>query len=481
MSRHVVILGAGPAGLSSALGLSREGARVDILEMDSQVGGLCRSTQKDGYIFDLGGHRFISKDDLLLAEIEELMGDELMLRPRKSVIWLQNKFFTYPLEIFDVLKKMSPLVSFKSAVDFLQTKLGVYSRLSDVSFEDWVIKRFGKTMYNIYFGPYSEKLWGISPAQISSKWAAQRVSLTNFTDVLLRALGKKKDMPKTYASNFLYPKKGIGQIFERMVEEIEKERGRLHLNAKVTKIILKNNRIERIIYLQGAKEKEIAGDFVVSTIPLPEFILSIEPKVEDKYISVAQTMDFRCIKFIHIMIDREQVTDNTWIYVPESKHIFFRIQDRRNWSPTAVPKGKNALTLEIACNKNDFIWTVSDKEIFECCIKDLEELKLVRRNEVIGYFTEKVEHAYPIYTLNYQEKAKIAYDFISRIKDFISIGRQGLFRYNNMDHSLKMGFLSAKHILHGYPKQRIFDIATEDIIFDWHDPGYHDGHLKVIK
>jgi len=481
MPKHVVILGAGPAGSSAAEALTREGAQVDVLEMEPIVGGLCRSTQRNGFIFDLGGHRFITKDDLLLAEIEELMGDELIVRPRKSVIRLQERFFNYPLEFLDAFKKLPLKVSFKSAFDFLLTWTGTYKNLSDSTFENWIIKRFGKTMYNIYFGPYSYKLWGIPPTEISSKWAAQRISLSNITEVFLRALGKKKNMPKTYATNFLYPKKGIGQIFERMAEEIQKNNGRIHLNAKVEKIVLKNEKIDYIVYSQDGKQKKISADFVVSTIPLPEFVLSIEPKPKDVYLDVARTMNFRCIKFLHIMLNKEIVTDNTWIYFPEEKFTFFRIQDRRNWSPTAVPASKNAITLEIACSKNDDMWLAPEEEIFSRCIAQLEELGLARRSEVIDYFFEKIEHAYPIYTLDYEEKVRIAYRAISKIKDFIAIGRQGLFRYNNMDHSLKMGYLTAKHILHGYPRQRILEIATEDIIFDWQDPGYHDGHVHVIE
>jgi protoporphyrinogen oxidase len=146
-----------------------------------------------------------------------------------------------------------------------------------------------------------------------------------------------------------------------------------------------------------------------------------------------------------------------------------------------VPPGKNALTLEIACNKDDAVWKMTDEEIFERCITGLEDLKLTRRNQVIDFFTEKIEHAYPIYAMDYEKKIKTTYSFLSKIKDFISIGRQGLYRYNNMDHSLKMGILAAKHILHGYPKQKVLEIATENIIFDWLDPGYHDGRKNIIE
>jgi protoporphyrinogen oxidase len=169
------------------------------------------------------------------------------------------------------------------------------------------------------------------------------------------------------------------------------------------------------------------------------------------------------------------------MYIPEEKYIFFRIQNRRNWSSTTVPQGKNALTLEIACNKNDQIWNCSDQEIFQRCIKDLEDLKLIKRDQVAGYFIESTEHAYPIYTIDYAEKIKILYKFIANIENFISIGRQGLYRYNNMDHSIKMGILTAGHILHGYSKEKVLETATENEIFDWQDPGYHGGISKNLS
>jgi protoporphyrinogen oxidase len=453
---------------------------VDILEKEAAAGGLCKSTKRGDFIFDLGGHRFITKDELLLAEVTELMGEDLLVRPRKSAIRLQGKFFSYPLSIPDVFRKINPLISLKTGIDFFLTKIGAYSGLSDDSFENWIVKRFGRTMYEIYFGPYSEKLWGMPPKEISSGWATQRISLVNITDVLLRALGKKKDMPKTYARHFLYPRNGIGHITERMAEEIERKNGKIHLNAEVKKISLKNSRIEEIVYIQDGKERQVAGDFVVSTMPLPEFILDVEPKADNACFSAAEGMKFRSILFLHIMLNREFVTDNTWIYVPEEKYLFFRIQDRRNWSPTTVPPGKNALTMEIACNKNDSVWNMADEEIFQRCISGLEDLKLAKRDQVIDFFTERVEHAYPVYTMDYEQKIKTAYGFLSPIKDFISIGRQGLYRYNNMDHSLKMGILAAKHILYGYPKRKVLEIATENIIFDWQDPGYHDGRKDVI-
>jgi protoporphyrinogen oxidase len=404
-----------------------------------------------------------------------LMKGELLVRPRKSVIRLQHKFFSYPIQIFDVLANMNPYISLKCAMEFMFTKFGRYSSLADDSFQNWVIKRFGRTLYDIYFGCYSHKLWGISPAQISSDWAAQRISLINISDVIMRALGKKKDVPKTYALNFLYPRQGIGQIAESMVEEIVKNKGRVSLDSKVERIIIDGPKIKEVIYVKDGRQMSISADFIISTIPLPEFVMAIEPRVEEEYLAIAKAMSFRSIKLLHLLLNIEYVSDNTWIYLPEEEYLAFRIQDRRNWSPTCVPQGKNALTLEIACNKGDDIWNASDNQIYARCIRDLEELKLIKSGAVEGYFTQTAEHAYPLYSLDYKQKIRIMFNLLNSIENFLAIGRQGLFRYNNMDHSFKMGFLAAKHILEGHPREKILPVATENSIFDWQDPGYHNG------
>lgn len=467
---RVIILGAGPAGLSAAWRLSQAGAHVEVIELEGQVGGLCRSINHNGCIFDLGGHRFITKDEELRKEVKSLMGDELLVRPRKSVIRLRGKFFSYPLEISDVLKKMNPWISTRTGLDFLLAQLSRPSN-SDISFKDWIVKRFGATMYNVYFGPYTQKLWGISPQSISANWAVQRIPSQNLWNVFIRAIGRKKNIPRTYATDFLYPRKGIGRISEKMKEAIERGSGNMCLNAKVRKIIMSESGISEIVYEKSNIGHKISGDFVVSTIPLPEFVKMIEPRVEEKYLTTADSMKFRGIRFLFLTVNKPQVTDNTWIYIPEKEYLFFRIQEVRNWSPSMVPEGKTALTLEIACSEKDSIWNASDEEIFNRCIRDLEKLGLVQKRDILDYFSCKVKHAYPIYSLDYQEKVRTVYAYLAQVKNFVSIGRQGLFRYNNMDHSLKMGMLTAKHILEGYPRNKILEVATEDTIFDQQEPG----------
>lgn len=472
--RKVLILGAGPAGLAAAWKLAEQGIEVDCLEREADVGGLCRSIRRNGYVFDLGGHRFITKDEEVLKEILALMGDELETRPRKSVIRLRGRYFNYPLEIGDLVRKMDPVTTFRSGLDFLLTKIRPAGK-PDVTFEDWVVRRFGRTMYDIYFGPYSEKLWGLPPRLISSDWAAQRISLINLWDVLFRMLGRKKDMPKTYAMNFLYPRQGIGRITDRMAEEIRRKGGRIHCNAAVTTIRTNGDHLTGVGYRQDGVQKEMAADYVINTIPLPGFLASLEPAVDTGALDLVRRMKFRGLRFLFLTLDRPSVTDNAWIYVPEKKYLFFRIQEIRNWSPAAAPEGKTGLTLEIACNEGDEVWNLPEKEAFEQCMDGLEEMGLIRRSEVLEYFSEKVAAAYPIYSLQYRNEVTAMYRLAARVLNLLTIGRQGLYRYNNMDHSLKMGLLAARHVVEGLPVQSIMEIATENIIFDWQDPGYHGG------
>lgn len=463
----VVILGAGPTGLSAAWKLATANIDVEIIELENQVGGLCRTIKHGEYSFDLGGHRFITQNIPLADEIKELMEDELLTRPRTSTIRLQGKYFHYPLEAFDLVKKMNILTSTHCFLDYTMTtvKNKVFPK-EDLSLEDWVVNRFGRALYNIYFGPYSAKLWGIPPTQISSDWASQRISLLNLWDVFLRLLGKKKDMPKTYATRFYYPKKGIGRITERMCEEAVKFGAKLHLNTQVKEIIFEGNKAKGVTVITNGAEKHFEADYIISTIPLTEMIKIITPAVSPEYIAIVNSMSYRGIRFMNFCLNKEKISDNTWIYIPEEEFLFFRIQETKNWSPYHVPEGKTGLILEIACNEGDEIWQDREDLIYKRCVQDLKKLGFDVTGQVQDYFSTWIKHAYPIYDLNYREKLSKIYSFLAGLENFIPCGRQALYRYNNMDHSIEMGFATSDHILKGLPRREIFKIATELVPFE---------------
>ncbi len=465
--KKILVLGAGPAGLAAAWKLAEAGQEVIVLEKDLAVGGICKTIRNNGYFFDLGGHRFITEDKDLGSQIQGLMGDELSIIRRKSVIRLRGHSIDYPLELKNLFFNVDKSFFIKSLLDYiLSVSTKRLFKKRDVSFEDWVVNRFGKILYDLYFRIYTEKLWGISPERISADWAAQRISLLNLRDVFLRLIGKESNRPKTYTLEFIYPKMGIGRIPEKMAQAIEKYRGAICLGATVKKIILEGESIKKVVYEEKGVEKEVSGDWVVSTIPVNEFIKSIIPEVKSEYLKVANCMRFRSVRFMNLHIDTPKITENTWIYVPEKEFLFFRIQEPRNWSNYSAPEGKTSLILEIACNYADKVWSASDKELFERCKEGLKKLNLFDVNKITSYFTTFIQHGYPIYDLDYKYRIEKSTELLKSIANLITIGRQGLFRYNNMDHSIKMGLLTAGHILQGGLEARIFSIASESVAFE---------------
>ena len=465
--KKVIVLGGGPAGLSAAWKLAIAGVKVDLIELDSQVGGLCQTIKHGDFYFDLGGHRFLTQDKDVFNDIKDLMKDDIVVRPRKSVIRLKGKFFGYPLNAKDLLKKLNPLLTMKCFFDYLFTIIiNKINPKNDISLQDWISHRFGKTLYNIYFGPYSEKLWGIPPTQISADWAAQRISLLNLWDVFVRLLGKKDNTPKTYAEEYLYPKRGIGMIADRQADEITKNGGTIHTNSRVSEIKIENDRISEVIFEKDGKKERISGDVIINTIPMPEFVRMINPEPERDIIETSKRMRFRGLRFLNIELEKEQVSENNWIYIPEHQYIFFRIQEPKNWSPYNVPEGKTSLILEIASDKGDDIWDKPDDVLLQRCIKDLKDLGFDIENNVIGCFSTYATHAYPIYDLDYKEKINTLLNYLVKFENLVPCGRQGLYRYNNMDHSIKMGFKAAEHIIKGIPKKDILDIANEQEGFE---------------
>lgn len=466
--KKVLVLGAGPAGLSAAWKLAESGKEVTVLEKYDIPGGLCRTIKKDEFIFDLGGHRFLTQDKEVLDEIVNLMGDNLLQRPRTSVILLKKKYFKYPLDSKDLIFKMNPITSIICFFDYIFTRLKIkLFPKKDDSFEDWVINRFGKSLYNIYFGPYSKKLWGISPKKISADWSAQRISLLNLWDVFLRLFGKKKNTPKTYAKMFYYPQKGIGQIAEEMVKKIEGYGGKIYFNYCAKEFKQEGKNISEII----AQDKSgtlhsFSADQYVSTIPLDSLILGSTSNKNDTFNLAAKRMSFRGVLFLFMIVDLPKVTDNTWMYIPEEHYFFFRIQEPRNWSPTTVPPGKTSLILEISCSWGDSIWNMSDEEIYNKCVDSLKKLKLFDVSKITEYFTSRIGHAYPIYDLNYKEYLTVALNYANSIENLISIGREGLYRYNNMDHSIKMGLMAAKYLQGEIPFEEILKIAIDQGNFE---------------
>ena len=469
--QRIVILGGGPAGLACGWKLAEQGHKVTVLERDAAVGGQSITVKRGDWRFDLGGHRFFTKYRDVEQAVVELLGDEKMVTDRKSVIRLNDQYIQYPLELADLLSRMNPLVTARAGADYLaaaaKTKLFGYD---DTSFEDWIVSRFGRTLYEIYFGMYTEKLWGIPGTSISADWAAQRISLINLWDVAKRLLGQGGDeTPRTYLSEFIYPKYGIGSIPDRMAEKIEAAGGEIICNAPVVGLTLDEGRITEVTFEEQGTARKLACDAVINTVPLPEMIEMLGKVETAEDLRVLKNMRFRALRFLNLTLDFPEVSDNTWIYVPEKKYLFMRVQEPRNWSPYNAPDGKTSLILELACNRGDAIWEEDDEVLFRQCVPQLIELGLLRpeqEGKVLDYFSTEMTHAYPIYDLDYKMKIDHALKLCDQVENLTTLGRQGLFRYNNMDHSLKMAFVCAQHWGRPDMNARVQAVATEQSGFE---------------
>lgn len=448
VKKKILVLGGGPCGLSAAWELSRYGHDVTVVEKESKAGGLCITNEYKGYRFDLGGHRFISKNKELVENVCKMMGDELLTSNRKSVILLQGKTFDYPLSAKDIFLKMDLWTNLKAFTSYVIAAISrVVFRKKDVSFEDWIVNRFGRALYNLFFGPYTEKLWGISPKRISTDWASQRISLLNLKDVLFRLFKLKRGTPRTYAKGYYYPKKGIGQMFDIMSEEISRMGGKIILNATVSRIKAGNGGVEGVCYLQRGVAKSIECDAVISTIPLPDLIKAFPEYLTANIIGHTAPLTFRSVRFLNILVDLPDISDNTWMYVSEGKYIMTRIQEPKRRSPFSAPEGKTSVMLEIPCNENDEIWNCPKEQLLKRCLGDLKELGIDIQDKVIDCFTTSVTHGYPVYSLDYAAHRQKLFDFLDQYENLITCGRQGTFRYIFMDTAMEMGITAAQNLM----------------------------------
>jgi protoporphyrinogen oxidase len=418
--------------MSAAWALARSGADVTVLEREPRVGGLCGTHERDGFRFDLGGHRFLTRSSALLQLVEELLGDELLLRTRSSVVLSGGKKYRYPLELDDVLRQAGAVEGARALLSYLNCL--VAPRGPDVSFEDWVTRRFGRRLYDRFFGPYTEKLWGIPPSRISADWAAQRISLLNLSDVFWRLLGLKQGNARTYARRYLYPRLGIGQIFESMAARL---RGVLRLGAEVTGLEVRKSRVRAVRFRDALGESELECDAVISTLSLPLLSRMLpNPPASD--------LRFRAIRLLNVMIDRDEISPHTWMYVSEPRYLMARIQEPKKRSPFAAPEGKTSLMLEVPCTVGDSIWSATDATLYDRCVDDLKHLSIDITKDTIGYFSTWVREGYPIYHLGYEHERNRLLAHVGDYENLISCGRQGAFRYIFMDTAMEMGFAAAE-------------------------------------
>jgi protoporphyrinogen oxidase len=462
---RVAVLGGGACGMTAAFALQRAGAQVTVIERERRPGGLCGTQAHRGFRFDLGGHRFISRSRDLLELVRDLLGEELLLRRRSSAVLYRGKRFRYPLELEDVVRTIGLPAGARMLGSYgLERLRRLVAPEADRSFEDWVVHRFGRVLYDAFFGPYTEKLWGIPPPTISADWAAQRISLLSLSDVVLRLLHLRRGGARTYARRYHYPRLGIGQIFERMAEVTASLGGGLVLGARVVGLGMARGRVAAVRYVDDRGEHELPCDAVISTLSLP--LLGRMLGQPDAIARAASRLRFRAIRLCNILLDQPEVSPHTWMYVSEPRYLMSRIQEPRHRSPQAAPPGQTSLMLEIPCTVGDELWSAPEQAIYERCIDDLAALGFrgLRRN-TIDHFASFVEEGYPIYHLDHRRDRERVLGFVRQTENVISCGRQGAFRYIFMDTAMEMGLAAANAVLasgsSGLGTRRIAELRDE--------------------
>lgn len=441
-------MGAGLAGLSAGYALTQADKNTIILEADSEVGGLAKTISWQGFQFDLGGHRFLTDDKNVWAFVKKILKKEYLTVSRSSKILLLDKYFDYPLKPANALFGLGPLLSLQMILGYLKEQIRnkIWPK-TPVSLKDWVIHRFGKMMYTIYFKPYSEKVWGVRCENISQEWVAQRIKGLSLGAALKNAFFKYcgGKIP-TLADKFIYPRQGIGQISKNLESEIEKKNS-IYSNCRVTGILHDGTQIKKISFQNGTTCGEIESEQFLSSIPLTRLVQLLDPPAPEGIQNAVKRLQFRDLVVVTLMLDMEHVTDLSWLYFPQKDAPFARIHEPKNWSPEMAPSGKTHLVAEYFCTQGCPIWSSDDTKLTTITATYLEEIGLIKADRIIGSYIVRVPNAYPVLSVSYNEDLQKISGFLKNFRNLQVIGRGGMFKYSNIDQVISAGLFSAQKII----------------------------------
>lgn len=437
----VAVIGAGPAGLTVALKLAEAGVRVDVYESSGQVGGMAKTVELWGQLVDLGPHRFFSNDPRVNAFWLEVVGTEYMMVNRLTRILYNNKFFQYPLRAGNALRQLGLLEAFKCLVSYLFGR--VKRKKLGSTFEDWVIARFGKRLYQIFFQTYSEKLWGIPCTDLDSDFAAQRIKGFSLYEAIKSALWGSRKQHRTLVDEFAYPNQGTGFVYESMARRIESSGGRIIFNCPIdgittspgASINLKNGTVS-------------SYDHIVSTMPLTNLVKMLAPP--HGVAEAVNELRFRNTILVYLLVEKVDLFSDQWLYIHSRELRIGRISNFQNWS-TGITRGKNQtiLCLELWCNDDEQLWSDSDEALISLGKDEISRTGLIGISSVKDGKVVRIPKCYPVYKSGYKDNLQIVINFLKPIQNLTVIGRYGSFKYNNQDHSILMGLLASSNLLLG--------------------------------
>jgi len=455
----VAIIGAGPTGLAAAWDLAEAGVAVEVLEREDVVGGMSSSFERAGCTVDYGTHGFHRsnvENQFIVDRMIDLMGEDFITLRRRAAIHFQGRYFDYPLRAKDIFLGLNPVTSLLCFVDFLSTRLQRRLKIGgeEHNFEDWVKNRFGQRLYNIYFGPYTEKVWGIPPSRLTLSWAAQRIPSLSLWAVLKKALlgrGMKDESDEhshsPYRDLFYYTEKGARLMWEKVAARVEELGGVIRLNTDVKSIncdrgVVRSANVE----IEGKPSRSYC-DWMISTIPITRMAEMLRPAPSEEFLGKVRTLKYRAMVVMYLVVKKHRVSPYQWVYYSSDDIFFNRMSEFKNLTPKLMPPDKTVLCLETTCFEGDDIWNAPEGKVYTECIKGLEKLGLVKERQVEDHFLVKLPYAYPIADLDYEQNFPFITEYLRRYRNLLSVGRQGAFAYLNMDQSMEEGFNAAGVVL----------------------------------
>jgi protoporphyrinogen oxidase len=452
--------------LTAAYELGKAGVASTIIERDDTVGGIARTVNYKGYRFDIGGHRFFTKVTPVENLWREVLGDDMLRRGRLSRIYYNNKFFSYPLKPLNALTGLGLFETVRCVASYARSRLS--PQLPEADLATWVSNRFGRRLFEIFFETYTEKVWGIPCGEIDAEWAAQRIKGLSLSSAIKNALfgqraKNKQDVVKTLIDEFLYPRLGPGMMWTRTQELVEAMGSRIVFEAPLERVYWKATGVEAV----EAAGVVYQGRHFLSSVAIRDLIEAMTPPPPEEVLAAARRLRYRDFLTIALILRGRDLFPDNWIYIHDASVRMGRIQNFKNWSPEMVPDPEmTCLGLEYFCFEGDELWTTPDEALLELGKREIGQLRLADPEQVVDGAVVRMVKAYPVYDGSYNEAVATIRKFIARLGNLQLVGRNGMHRYNNQDHSMLTAMLAARNILGAD-----YDLWQVNVEQEYHEEG----------